>query len=123
MALGLCVGKPLHSPMKILQSNMPELVRVFDILHLNGESLINYTLRDRRNALERSVKSVHRRMEIHKYIEACEAVEIERSLRQVIAEASEGLVIKVCQAHRVIFHEAACSPYKYLSRILGAYTA
>jgi DNA ligase-4 len=58
--------------------------------------LINYTLRDRRKALERSVKSVHRRMEIHDYAEAREAADIEKSLRTVIAEASEGLVIKVC---------------------------
>ncbi|RPA92763.1 ATP-dependent DNA ligase [Choiromyces venosus 120613-1] len=70
------------------------LFRVFDILHLNGECLINYTLRDRRTALERSVKNVHRRMEIHEYEEAREAVEIERALRKVIDEASEGLVIK-----------------------------
>lgn len=75
------------------------IVRVFDILHLNGECLVNYTLRDRRRALERSVKNVHRRMEIHGYEEAGNAAEIERSLRKVIAEASEGLVIKVSLAY------------------------
>ncbi|CAZ83843.1 unnamed protein product [Tuber melanosporum] len=70
------------------------LFKVFDILHLNGGCLINYSLRDRRMALERSVKTIDRRMEVHKYEEAREAVEIERALRKVIAEASEGLVIK-----------------------------
>ncbi|KAI5840233.1 ATP dependent DNA ligase domain-containing protein [Morchella snyderi] len=70
------------------------LFRVFDILYLNGQSLINYALRDRRKALERSIKSVHRRMEVHQYVEAQEGREIETMLRQVIAEASEGLVIK-----------------------------
>ncbi|KAL7273113.1 DNA ligase (ATP) [Rhizina undulata] len=68
--------------------------KVFDILYLNGECLVNYTLRDRRRALERSIKKVHRRLEIHEYTEAKEASEIEAKLRQVIAEASEGLVIK-----------------------------
>lgn len=96
MDLGLCVTPPMNLDLLIAtEANSSILVRVFDILHLNGESLINYTLRDRRRALERSVTSVHRRMEIHKYVEASEAGEIEKMLRQVIAEASEGLVIKV----------------------------
>ena len=70
------------------------LYRVFDILYLNGEALTNYTLRDRRKALEASTKSIHRRMEVHTYIEAHSAVEIEPLLRKVVAEASEGLVLK-----------------------------
>ncbi|KAF8451829.1 ATP dependent DNA ligase domain-containing protein [Terfezia claveryi] len=70
------------------------LFRVFDILYLNGESLVNYTLQDRRRALSRSVRSVHRRLEIHNYTPASTAQEIEDSLRKVVAEASEGLVIK-----------------------------
>jgi DNA ligase-4 len=70
------------------------LYRVFDILYLNGKPLTRYTLRDRRNALEASVKSVHRRMEIHTYIEATSVAEIEPQLRKVVEEASEGLVLK-----------------------------
>jgi len=70
------------------------LFRVFDILYLNGESLVNYTLQDRRRALTRSVRPVHRRLEIHNYTPASTAQEIEDSLRKVVAEASEGLVIK-----------------------------
>lgn len=96
MGLGLYVIPLLcHNLLVFTQADSRITVRVFDILHLNGESLINYTLRDRRAALERSVNSIHRRMEIHKYVEAREAGDIEKSLRQVIAEASEGLVIKV----------------------------
>ena len=37
------------------------LFKVFDILYLNDQSITRYTLRDRRNALERVVKDVHRR--------------------------------------------------------------
>lgn len=96
MVLDLYVTPPLYQDQLIFNRTDSRItVRIFDILHLNGESLINYTLRDRRTALERSVNSIHRRMEIHQYVEAREAGEIEKSLRQVIAEASEGLVIKV----------------------------
>lgn len=70
------------------------LFRVFDILYLNGNSLIDYTLEDRRKALEGAVNNVHRRLEIHPYTAAKTAAEIESELRKVIATASEGLVIK-----------------------------
>ncbi|KAJ5893525.1 Nucleic acid-binding OB-fold [Penicillium taxi] len=76
-------------------SNGPRpLFRVFDILYLNGRALTRYTLRDRRNALQKTIKPVHRRFEIHPYEEATSAAEIETSLRKVVAEASEGLVLK-----------------------------
>ena len=70
------------------------LLRVFDILYLNDKALTDYTLRDRRQALEGSVNPVHRRLEIHPYDEAHTAAEIEPYLRKVVAEASEGLVLK-----------------------------
>jgi DNA ligase-4 len=70
------------------------LYRVFDILYLNGSPLTRYTLKDRKNALEKSIKSVDRRMEIHAYTVATSAAEIEPQLRKVIEEASEGLVLK-----------------------------
>ncbi|KAJ6144496.1 hypothetical protein N7470_008391 [Penicillium chermesinum] len=70
------------------------LFRVFDMLYLNGTDLTRYTLRDRRNALARTIKPVHRRFEIHPYEEATSTAEIEACLRKVVAEASEGLVLK-----------------------------
>ncbi|KAJ5098471.1 Nucleic acid-binding OB-fold [Penicillium argentinense] len=70
------------------------LFRVFDILHLNGTDLTRYTLRDRRNALKKALRPVRRRFEIHPYEEATTAAEIETCLRKVVAEASEGLVLK-----------------------------
>ncbi|KAJ5587353.1 Nucleic acid-binding OB-fold [Penicillium hispanicum] len=70
------------------------LFRVFDILYLNGRDLTRYTLRDRRNALQKAIRPVHRRFEIHPYEEATSAAEIDTCLRKVIAEASEGLVLK-----------------------------
>ncbi|KAG5949366.1 hypothetical protein E4U53_005909 [Claviceps sorghi] len=70
------------------------LFRVFDILYLNDKPLTQYTLRDRRKALEKAVRSVHRRLEIHTYVSATTADAIEPMLREVVATASEGLVLK-----------------------------
>ncbi|OAL44555.1 ATP-dependent DNA ligase [Pyrenochaeta sp. DS3sAY3a] len=70
------------------------LFRVFDCVYLNDKLLTQYTLRDRRRALESAVKGVHRRLEIHPYIEARSSTEIEPALRKVVAESSEGLVLK-----------------------------
>lgn len=70
------------------------LFRIFDILYLNGKQLAQYTLRDRHRALEKAIKPVHRRMEIHDYTSATSADAIEPLLRDVVANASEGLVLK-----------------------------
>ena len=76
-------------------SNGPRpLFRVFDILYLNGRDLTRYTLRDRRNALQKTIRPIHRRFEIHPYEEATTPAEVETCLRKVVAEASEGLVLK-----------------------------
>ncbi|KAE8146821.1 ATP dependent DNA ligase domain-containing protein [Aspergillus avenaceus] len=75
-------------------SSSRPLFRVFDILYLNGRDLTRYTLRDRRNALQKSIKPAHHRLEIHPYEEATGTSEVEESLRKVVAEASEGLVLK-----------------------------
>ncbi|KAF2397905.1 DNA ligase [Trichodelitschia bisporula] len=67
---------------------------VFDCLLLNDTPIAAYTLRDRRRALASAVNPVHRRLEIHPYTVARSAGEIDPLLRKVVAEASEGLVIK-----------------------------
>lgn len=70
------------------------LYKVFDCLYLNDRPITNYTLRDRRRALHSAVKPQERRLEIHGYDTAHKAAEIEPLLHKVVAEASEGLVIK-----------------------------
>ena len=70
------------------------LFKVFDCLYLNDVDLTRYTMRNRREALVKSINNVHRRLEIHGYETAQQASEIEPQLRQVIAEAGEGLVLK-----------------------------
>ena len=68
--------------------------KVFDILYLNGQALTSYTLRDRRRALQGAIIEVPRRLEIHPYKETENAADVEPLLRKVVAEASEGLVLK-----------------------------
>jgi DNA ligase-4 len=68
--------------------------RVFDILYLNDQPLTRYTMRDRRRALEKAVLCIPRRLEIHEYKAATTPDAIEPTLRQIVAEASEGLVLK-----------------------------
>lgn len=75
-------------------TNPRPLYRVFDMLMLNGTDLSRYTLRDRRNALERVVKPVERRLEILEYTVGKTQEDVDRALRKIVAEASEGLVVK-----------------------------
>ncbi|KAI0378701.1 ATP-dependent DNA ligase [Hypomontagnella monticulosa] len=77
------------------KDNAPRpVLRVFDILYLNDRPLTQYTLRDRRNALEKAVIGVPYRLEVHKYDKATSADVIEPMLRKIVSDASEGLVIK-----------------------------
>ncbi|KUJ22154.1 ATP-dependent DNA ligase [Mollisia scopiformis] len=70
------------------------LFRIFDCLYINDKDITGFMLQDRREALERVVKNVDMRLEIHKYQVAATAAEVETELRKVIEEASEGLVLK-----------------------------
>ena len=76
------------------ETEVRPVYRVFDILYLNGRVLTKYTMRDRRRALEGAVQPVYRRLEVQPYSVATKAAEIEPKLRVVVAEASEGLVLK-----------------------------
>ncbi|RMZ87415.1 hypothetical protein DV736_g5359, partial [Chaetothyriales sp. CBS 134916] len=74
--------------------NMRPLFRVFDVLLVNGTPVTNWVLRKRREIISRSIKPVHRRLEIHEFAVATKADEITPFLHKVIEEAGEGLVIK-----------------------------
>ena len=76
------------------EAGIRPLFKVFDCLYLNDQPITGYTMRDRRKALEASVKPVHRRLEIHEYETAHNASEIEPKLRKVVEQSSEGLVLK-----------------------------
>ena len=70
------------------------LFKVFDILYLNGRDLTPYDLRTRHEALTKAVPGVHRRLEIHPHESATSPDAIEPLLRKVVADSSEGLVLK-----------------------------
>lgn len=71
------------------------LFRVFDCLFFNGNDLTNLILRERRRVLQSIiVKEVPGRFEQHPYKEASSSKEIEDMLREIVANSSEGLVIK-----------------------------
>jgi DNA ligase 4 len=74
--------------------NERPLLRVFDVLLLNDKDLTQYTLRDRRKALEEAIKPVHRRLELHAHEIGTEADDIDPHLRKIVETASEGLVLK-----------------------------
>ncbi|CAN8096894.1 unnamed protein product [Discula destructiva] len=76
------------------QSSRP-LFRVFDFLHLNGSDLTNHRLSDRRAALKKIIlKEVPGRFEIHPFKTTKAPADIEPMLRDIVANSSEGLVIK-----------------------------
>jgi DNA ligase 4 len=68
--------------------------RVFDCLYLNDSPLTGRALEKRREALNKAVLPVHRRLEIHQVFEGRTAQDIEDKLREMVATASEGLVVK-----------------------------
>ncbi|KAK9477284.1 ATP dependent DNA ligase domain-containing protein [Lipomyces japonicus] len=70
------------------------LYRVFDVLYLNGKSLASQILKERRRVLKAILKNNPNHFEIHPYEEKSTAEDIQNRLKQVIAESSEGLVIK-----------------------------
>lgn len=71
------------------------LFRVFDCLSLNGNDFTNVILRERRRILRQIIKkAVPGRFEIHPLKEATSSAEIEEQLREIVANSSEGLVIK-----------------------------
>lgn len=77
-----------------VQGGNRPLYRVFDCLYLNDRDLTRAPLRKRREALDKAITDVPRRLEVHKYQEARDASEIEPKLREVVADRSEGLVLK-----------------------------
>ena len=70
------------------------LFKVFDLLYLNDVDLTSYDLRTRYRFLKMAIQGVHRRLEIHPHESATSPDAIEPLLRKVVADSSEGLVLK-----------------------------
>lgn len=70
---------------------------VFDILYLNGKDLTNYPLFFRKNILNRIIRPVPHRFEVHDARLGSSPQDIERAIREVVSSRSEGLVLKNVQ--------------------------
>ncbi|RCK55455.1 DNA ligase 4 [Candida viswanathii] len=70
---------------------------IFDILYLNGKDLTNYPLFFRKNILNRIIRPVPHRFEVHDARLGSSPQDIERAIREVVTSRSEGLVLKNVQ--------------------------
>lgn len=75
---------------------------IFDILYLNGRDLSNYPLFFRKNLLDRIIKPVPYRFEVHDARLGSSVADIEKAIREVVTSRSEGLVLKHVQLRYVI---------------------
>ncbi|KAJ2893800.1 hypothetical protein MKZ38_008225 [Zalerion maritima] len=95
MAFGTLKTAALAEQKNPVKTNGPRpLFKVFDILYLNGKDLTHYDLRTRRAALTKAVPGARRRLEVHEHEVATSPEAITPLLRKVVAESSEGLVLK-----------------------------
>ncbi|ODV91796.1 hypothetical protein CANCADRAFT_15943, partial [Tortispora caseinolytica NRRL Y-17796] len=67
---------------------------IFDILYLNDNVLLEYPLSKRKEALNKIINPILTRFQCISYKTAHTVQEVESSLRKVIANSSEGLVLK-----------------------------
>jgi DNA ligase-4 len=70
------------------------LFRAFDCLYINDKDLTDYRLKERRDVMERYITDVDKRLEKHKYLATAKVEDIEKELRTVVEQDSEGLVLK-----------------------------
>ncbi|KAG7901364.1 hypothetical protein KL935_002430 [Ogataea polymorpha] len=96
MTLPMSTLKPtaLKDPKSQEKDDPRPMYMVFDILHLNGCSLEDYKLIDRKKALERVMKTVRHRVEVVPYELKSTGQDIENSLKLAIRKDLEGLVLK-----------------------------
>ncbi|EMG50892.1 LIG4 DNA ligase 4 [Candida maltosa Xu316] len=75
---------------------------IFDILYLNGKDLTNFPLFFRKNILNRILSPVPHRFEVHDTRLGSSKADIERAIREVVHNRSEGLVLKNVQSKYAI---------------------
>lgn len=78
------------------QSSWPLFI-IFDILHLNGHDLTEFPLAYRKNVLEEIIRPVPHKFEILKYKKGSSVEDIKASIRNIISDRSEGIMVKNSQ--------------------------
>ncbi len=71
-----------------------DTVKVFDLLYLNGQPLINKSTKFRKRNLKVCVKGIQGRIELVTEFEARTAMDVRKRMEDVMAERGEGLVMK-----------------------------
>ncbi|KAF8273171.1 ATP dependent DNA ligase domain-containing protein [Lactarius quietus] len=68
--------------------------KVFDLLYLNGQSLIHKSTKFRKRNLKSCIKEIHGRMEFVVDFEAITAKDVRKKMEDIMATRGEGLVMK-----------------------------
>jgi hypothetical protein len=73
---------------------MGDTVKVFDLLYLNGQPLINKSTKFRKRNLGVCIKGIQGRIELVADFEARTAMDVRKRMEDVMAARGEGLVMK-----------------------------
>lgn len=71
-----------------------DTVKVFDLLYLNGQPLINKSTKFRKRNLKACIKGIQGRIELVTDFEARTAMDVRKRMEDVMAARGEGLVMK-----------------------------
>jgi ATP-dependent DNA ligase len=71
-----------------------DTVKVFDLLYLNGQPLINKSTKFRKRNLKACIKGIQGRIELVTESEARTAMDVRKGMEDIMAARGEGLVMK-----------------------------
>jgi len=81
-----------------MAKRIPVQVNLFDIVHLNGEMLLNRGFLERRKILEKIVRVVPKKFQLSKQIITGDLKKLERFYHEALSAKQEGLMLKVLDA-------------------------
>ncbi|KNC97744.1 DNA ligase I, ATP-dependent (dnl1) [Spizellomyces punctatus DAOM BR117] len=85
---------------------------VFDLMYLNGESLIKRSFRERRDAMRSAFKEIKGRFEFVPQIETRDADELQEFLTRSLQAGCEGLMVKILDKPAVTGSETLLATYE-----------
>src|SRR5260221_3477865 len=71
-----------------------DAVKVFDLLYLNGQPLLNKSTKFRKRNLKACIKGIQGRIELVTEFEARTAMDVRKRMEDIMAARGEGLVMK-----------------------------
>jgi DNA ligase 4 len=79
-----------------------DTVKVFDLLYLNGQPLINKSTKFRKRNLKACIREIQGRIELVTEFEARTAMDVRKRMEDIMAARGEGLVMKHPDASYVL---------------------